>query len=428
MMMKNKYIIVILLFLGVGLLSSCVQEMDEIFEDSASARLENEVNKYRELLTQPQNGWLMEYYPGGRNQAYGGYVITAKFSDDGNVLIQSVLAQDITESEVSQYTVGKDMGATLNFVTYNELFHYFSDPDIGTIGTGLGSGMTGDYEFVFETGDAGEIVLTGKKHRSVIYMYPLAQTASEYLIKTKNNMDSFTGIPAAYGLTGTFEGEPAEAEFISRQSVQITQGDETTNFSFMFNDEGVKLYNPISLNDKKVCDLIWNPQNRTFSSTDGNTILQVLSNPAGLLLEDLLGDYTLSMVTTSIIFDITISQDDFGNIVMEGLPFNLYLTYNWKLGVLELTPQYVMRSPDVVTAIWSARVGPLTWGAGYGLVTKWNGSDDDFVLEFVDNGYEWFSNGERIYADGFILWDMNASGEYTGFGLSQYVDLMLTKK
>ena len=69
----------------------------------------------------------------------------------------------------------------------------------------------------------------------------------------------------------------------------------------------------------------------------------------------------------------------------------------------------------------------MTWGTGYGLTTRWNGDDENFVLELVDNGYEWFVGGKRIYADAFILWN-TAGGEYKGYGDSRFQNLKLTKK
>ena len=45
-------------------------------------------------------------------------------------------------------------------------------------------------------------------------------------------------------------------------------------------------------------------------------------------------------------------------------------------------------------AIWDADESTsLTWGKGYALVTRWNGDEDNFVLDLVDNGFEWFNSG-----------------------------------
>lgn len=428
--MRNRYNIILIALMSF-LVTSCVSEVEDLFEDSASTRLEKEVNKYRDLLISSERGWLMEYYPGGTNQTYGGYALTAVFRADGSVEVQSIMSNDVSKMEKSLYSVGKDVGATLNFVTYNNLFHYFSDPDHGDLGDGTGVGMEGDHEFVFERGDDSEIVMTGKKHRSVIHMYPLKESATEYLTKVKKVMKSLSDIPAFYAVKGTYEGEPVEGEFISRQSLLLTQGEEHSSFSFIFTDKGIKLYKPIDLNDKKVNDLFWNPGTRTFSSPEGKTILQLVTNPYGLKEDDFLGEYSMyTYATGGTAIDVSIVRTEEGSLKLKGLPFDLYLEYNWRQGVLELNPQYVKRNPDVVTYMWAAfTTGGISINSGVGLKTKWNGSMDNFIIEFVDNGNGWFYKGEKNYADGFILLNISAGGEqYTEFGLSQFLAMRLIKK
>lgn len=71
--MKNRLYMQLFLLLGICALVSCKTEIDDYFDSSASQRIENEILKYRELLSSPQYGWAMEYFPGGTNQAFGGY-------------------------------------------------------------------------------------------------------------------------------------------------------------------------------------------------------------------------------------------------------------------------------------------------------------------------------------------------------------------
>lgn len=68
--MKNRLYIQLFLLLGICALVSCRTEIDDYFDSSASQRIENEILKYRELLSSPQYGWAMEYFPGGTNQGF----------------------------------------------------------------------------------------------------------------------------------------------------------------------------------------------------------------------------------------------------------------------------------------------------------------------------------------------------------------------
>lgn len=67
--MKNRLYMQLFLLLGICAFVSCKTEIDDYFDSSASQRIENEILKYRELLSSPQYGWAMEYFPGGTNQA-----------------------------------------------------------------------------------------------------------------------------------------------------------------------------------------------------------------------------------------------------------------------------------------------------------------------------------------------------------------------
>ncbi|ERI85833.1 hypothetical protein HMPREF1981_01317 [Bacteroides pyogenes F0041] len=410
------------------LLGSCKNEVEDYFDQTASERMEQEVVKYRELLVKPQHGWIMEYYPGGINQAFGGYAITVSFTTDGYAVFRSVLEDDVSKSVSSFYALNKDMGPTLNFDTYNELFHYFSNPDTSN-GDGAGKGMLGDYEFIFDSGTENEIIMTGKKHKSTIRMYALQEPATEYLKKAKAEMESYFMIAAVNGLKGTFAGEPAEAEFITSQSYMLAQGKESTKFSFMFTDKGIKLYAPIELNGKKVENLSWDKQKRAFTTPDGQTNLALVYDPKGLREDQLLGNYVLHYENGKQI-DVSIKKRNNGNIVMEGLPFNVKLSYNRRKGALELNAQQLRSNPEVWLAIWARKSsgGYLIWDKGYGLVTEWNEKEgDEFTLKWVDNGYEWFTKGERNYADSFILWEVG-KGVYNGYGDARFYDLFLTKK
>lgn len=425
-MKKSLYTITLFIW-AACLLSSCKNEVEDYFDKTTSERMEQEIVKYRELLIKPQHGWVMEYYPGGMDQTFGGYALTVSFTANGYAVFRSVLEDDVNNSVSSFYALNKDMGATLNFDTYNEIFHYFSNPDIGD-GGGEGKGLLGDYEFILDSGTESEIIMTGKKHKSTIRMHALQEPATEYLRKAKARMNSYLIIPAVSGLKGTFAGEPAEAEFITSQSYILTQGEESTTFSFMFTDKGTKLYAPIELNGKKIENLSWDEQKRAFTTPDGQTNLALVYDPKGLREDQLLGNYVFHYGNDKQI-DVSIKKTNSGGIIMEGLPFTVKLSYNARKGALELNAQQLRSNPDVRLAIWALKDGgSLTWEAGYGLVTEWNEKEgDEFTLKWVDNGYTWFRDGKRIYADSFILWEVG-KGVYNGYGDSRFYDLFLTKK
>lgn len=78
---------------------SCLKDQEDVFEDSASARMQKYLETVRATLVQPEHGWRMEYYAGNSKQDYGGYNFANKsygvsgwggdyFVDFGNVIAQ----------------------------------------------------------------------------------------------------------------------------------------------------------------------------------------------------------------------------------------------------------------------------------------------------------------------------------------------------
>lgn len=162
-------------------LTSCKNEMDEIFGESAAERLNHTQEKYSKLLTSSANGWAFEYYPTA--SADDGCVLYAvKFFQDGSVDVAGdPFGSGTVSNEVSCWDIITDNGPTLSFSTYNNLIHQFSDPGDN------GSGYEGDYEFAFvysatENPDS-VIMLKGKKRGLYSRMKMIDEdvTPEEYL-------------------------------------------------------------------------------------------------------------------------------------------------------------------------------------------------------------------------------------------------------
>lgn len=398
-------------------MGSCLKEDDDYFADSASVRIEKEVQKYQKLLLEPQEGWVMEYYPGGKNQTYGGFALTAKFSKDGKVQVQSVLSDDVSKYVVSYYSLKKDAGATLNFDTYNSLFHYFSDPDV-TEGDGRSKGYLGDYEFIMKSSTDDMIIMEGKKHGSVIYMYALKESATNYLTKAHTQYAKYLAIPALKGtLSGTLGGKEVKGIRTSEQYFSLIQDNENIKLSFMFTDQGVKLYQPITINSYTLEDLSFDFSSLSFSSKDGKTNLTLDTDPLYLELNKLLGDYKFESSNITV-EKVTISQDEKGIITMKGLPFNVVMTYNKTKGCLEIRSQLILNDPQVYLAPWNTIGGSLNWGSDQGLYVRWMGGQE-MVFDLI-------TNGSSVNANAWILW-VPGPGEYKGFGVSRYMNVKLTK-
>lgn len=154
--------------------SSCKEEAD-IWDESSAQRTSEAVSEYGKLLTDAQNGWVMEYFA---NNNESGYPFLVKFSTDGSVTVAAknqYSSANAYKEETSLYQVIADMGPVISFDSFNTLLHVFSDPAAGPDPSNdLGTGHGGDYEFVVEEGSADHFRLRGKKTGFIINMYKLA--------------------------------------------------------------------------------------------------------------------------------------------------------------------------------------------------------------------------------------------------------------
>ena len=165
-MMKKIYYILFLLLAGFCF-NSCVSEEEDLFDKSAAERMNEALTKYKAILQDDPQGWVMEFYPSDRSM--GGYTYTAKF-DNGKVDMTSELSLNSSSGDkwpagtvvTSYYRVISEQSALLTFDTYNLLFHFFSEPR----GSSDVDGYASDYEFVFMEVSEDRIVLKGKKYGS----------------------------------------------------------------------------------------------------------------------------------------------------------------------------------------------------------------------------------------------------------------------
>ena len=174
-------------FLNISLLSlvafsaltlgSCKNEVDEIFDEDAVARLEKAQKEYYDILTDRGGKWQLEYYA---NSNEPGYIYLMTFNKDGSVTISGknewigrVMGESLNVStygsETSLWDVITDNGPVLSLNTYNKFFHLFASPeDIPSTDTEApdetGYGHEGDYEFDLMKYSGDTLYVTGKKY------------------------------------------------------------------------------------------------------------------------------------------------------------------------------------------------------------------------------------------------------------------------
>lgn len=233
---------------------SCTNEEEDIFGKSSAQRLNEAVAEYSKLLCSSENGWAMEYFA---NEKEKGYTLLMKFRTTGGVTIaakDNYTGNEYTEDK-SLFEVIADNAPVLTFNTYNNLLHYFSNPedDPDTEENENGRGHEGDYEFIVMNASQDLIELKGKKRGYTILLrrLPEGQDWEKYLNQleeVKNTLFS-SKIPTLWlttangekytltnSVTGVFDALPEGGDPIS----------ETIKVPFIMEKEGIRTLKPFT--------------------------------------------------------------------------------------------------------------------------------------------------------------------------------------
>ena len=279
--MKNNMFITC--FLAALLLTTCAPCTENLFDKPTAERIAETIQTYRNLLTAQTHGWLVEYFP-EKTQKYGGFNLFFLF-ENGQVTVRS--ETDPAASAASAWSMGSDMGPTINFDTYNTILHYFSDPEMNQ-GGGRGLNYEGDYEFCIESGSAEEFILIGKKTKNIIRMtpFPANSTWDEYGKSILNMRDNV--IAPAYKMTVNNK-EISIEKIINANLFIIKTGSETVSAPFIVTPGGVKFYSPIEFANVKLTSFTWRSAEDNMISNDGSTVISfVVTTLANYFVDNLL--------------------------------------------------------------------------------------------------------------------------------------------
>ena len=167
----NKILASLFIAASAFALTGCVGEEDDLFDKSATERLDEISGIYTQRLASSEGGWIMEYYPqNSTEEAIGyGYLIACKFDKNHEVTCgaKNAYTYNNYKEAKSIWEIITDDGPVLSFNSRNDVMHIFSQPlDIpGTEDDELGRGFEGDYEFIITDLQEGaeQAMLKGKK-------------------------------------------------------------------------------------------------------------------------------------------------------------------------------------------------------------------------------------------------------------------------
>ena len=290
-------------FLNISLLSivalsaltlgSCKNEVDEIFDDDAVARLEKAQKEYYDILTDKGGKWQMEYYA---NSDEPGYVYLMTFKKDGSVTISGKnewIGYEMGESlkvptygsETSLWDVITDNGPVLSLNTYNRFFHVFASPeDIPSLNDEdtdeTGYGHEGDYEFDLMKYSGDTLYVTGKKYGIEMIMTRLDANIDDhvYMDEVVAMADSFFNarIPQVYvnlpnGVRWIVKNGASSILKMWREGDDEISTSETHNI--IITHDGLSFMNPITLDGYVIKNFIRQADGSLLCRDDNETTM-----------------------------------------------------------------------------------------------------------------------------------------------------------
>jgi hypothetical protein len=297
-------------FLNISLLSlvvlssltlgSCKNEIDEIFDEDAVARLDKAKAEFTEILTSNGGKWQMEYYA---NANEPGYVYLMTFRTDGSVTISGKnewigyvegesLKVPTFGSQTSLWEVITDNGPVLSFNSFNKYFHLFADPeDIPSLDEEAtdetGYGHEGDYEFDLMRYSNDTLYISGKKYGIDMIMTRVDANVDDhvYMDEVVAMADSFFNakIPQVYinlpnDTRWVVKNGASSILKMFREGADEISTAETHNV--IITHDGLSFMNPITLDGYTIQNFIRQADGSLLCRDDNTTTItaDILSN------------------------------------------------------------------------------------------------------------------------------------------------------
>lgn len=378
-------------------LSGCVNEVEEVFDTPASERLDQMMKECQQLLTAPEHGWMIQYYPAA-DQRFGGSTYAAKFEADGNVTVTGDVAPnttgDVKKTVTSHYSINASSSVVLTFDTFNDYIHYWSDPDPYS-----DNKFEGDFEWAYVEGDAKQMTFRGIKTDNKVVFTALETdivTAIQQVVDLKYEVSD--KLYMGYKMNGDAElYDDAIYSVLTYYPDGNSEG-AYEKIPYAYTPTGITFYNPVTINGVTVQNFDW--QDGSFVATDAKSAsggaaeatIAGFHSEEFIHYDDFLGEWELNQNGTKTTVTMTEKVRYQSYTLSKIGGFDIEVGYSKTDGSLSILFQYVGRYKSGSTNYyaylcpWDAAVGYLTWSTGVGFVLRNIGEEGQLVMEFQDNG------------------------------------------
>lgn len=417
--MRKQKIYTIIGMLAFLIISACsLHEEDDFFNDSSANRMSEALKNYKDILTGPENGWIMKYYPAS-DQFFGGVNLLISFDKDGKATVAGENAEP-DDTVTSLYSLIQSAGPVLTFDSYNEIMHLFSEPL---------AGYEGEFQFTIMSATPEKVILNGTKTRNTIVLVPMPkeQVWSDYLkAVAKTQEDIFLG---TFNLK--VNGKEIGSVMQNNNVFTLTYAgagdlDPKKEIPFVYTSDGIELYEPLIINGVTMSTFKADAESVSYTCTDKGVDAQFEAfYPVGYrFYNQLVGTYKMGTKTVTVA-----ANPDGKTYTLTGFygKATVQAEFMRSLGTLSIKFQYL--GTDGANFIylcgWDTNAGYYTWAEGVGMYGV-NSIDDPLTISFVDNGV-WGSNTVTAFL-AFAFTSQPPSGSNGNGYMEQIIKPVLVKQ
>ncbi|MGM9763840.1 MAG: DUF4302 domain-containing protein [Candidatus Cryptobacteroides sp.] len=395
----------------MALSQSCLKEHQDIFDKTASARMQEFLENTRTVLTGAEYGWRMEYFTN-----YGGYNYALQFKD-GKVTASNEMHPG--ETETSYFKLTTSDGPVLSFDTNSDMLHFFATPSSSEY-----EGKGGDFEFIILSAEEDEVILKGVRTGYEAHLYPLTEPVADYTTRIANVIKDMLVL----GFECDFEGDKSWSgrfDLMERMVIfgrydqdGVVIGDELSE-SFIYTESGVKLYEPLDVNGYSFRSFHVDAVPGVITTDNDKAVITAKAIPDEYIrFEQIPGTYSLRAGGSTYNVELKVYDEFSREFEMFGLGnYQIFLQYDVNTGRLLWDSQFIHVGEELcpngdyyVCMIGINDQGSLT--TSYNMYGIWDGkSQENPTFQFV-------SGTELANVVGFILWNYNTSegfgGQYSG--------------
>jgi hypothetical protein len=382
------------------ILFSCTSEIKDNFDKSAAERIDETINQTNNVLLGASNGWVLQYFP-SKDKAFGGYSILVSFVADGTAKVSCDLFPS-DKVTVSNYSIVKSNGPILTFDTFNEIFHFFSEPN-NDLGLGeIGDGMLGDTDFLILECRADRVVLKGKKTGNKMIMTPIPDNTSwnEYISSVKYLRSQ--AYPAAYDVLvdGIKKYTVIQKH---RKFILVNSDGSSLELPFIYTPTGISLYENVSISGYSAKDFSWDNTKLSYNCENVSFVARELPKNY-TKYADFIGKYKFVYSNGDQVTDVSFVEELFNeSYIMKGFKYDIRVTYKADIGCIGIEAQSL--SGNIYLCVWAlSSGGSLSGASDLGVIGKMIDNDGDKIIYLEDNG-AW--GAKKV--DSFIAYDFSSN-------------------